>query len=80
MQLGDKVIITGGVEADWAINEKPYYMTAATQNKVVQVYENKEVCVISEVEVQKDVEVFNLLTNKGEKLSGFYEWELYSVN
>ncbi|WP_097005270.1 hypothetical protein [Lacrimispora amygdalina] len=80
MQFGDKVIITGGADKDWAINEKPYYLTATIQNKVVQAYEDKEVCVISEIEMQKDVKVYNLLNNEGEKLSGFYEWELHRVD
>jgi hypothetical protein len=79
MQLGDKVFITGGVEEDWIINEKPYYLSTAIKNKVVQAYEDKEVCKVSEIEVQKDVKVFNLMTNQGEKLSGFYEWELENV-
>lgn len=80
MQLGDKVIITGGLEEDWIINEKPYYLSSAIKNRVVQAYKDKEVCVVSEIEVKKDVKVFNLMTNEGEKLSGFYEWELENVS
>lgn len=80
MKIGDKVIITGGNPNDWHKYGKPYYTNSILDNNVSKAYKNKEIVTICETEIRDGEEVFDLITSKGDKLIGFNDWEIISIN
>lgn len=80
MKIGDKVIITGGTPKDWMKYGKPYYTNSILDNNVSKVYRNIEIVTICETEIRDGEEVFDLITRYGDKLIGFNDWEIISIN
>lgn len=77
MQIGDKVIISGGSDINWIKGIKPYYISTTINNNVTKAYKSKEICTISDSKIGSDnCEIFDLLSSSGIKLYGFYAWEL----
>ncbi|RHB41839.1 hypothetical protein DW886_14880 [Enterocloster aldenensis] len=80
MKIGDKVIITGGTPKDWLKYGKPYYTNSILDNNVSKAYKNIEIVTICETEIRDGEEVFDLITRYGDKLIGFNDWEIISIN
>lgn len=81
LKVGLNVIITGGSEVNWKEEGKPYYIEPCSTNKAATAYRNKEICTIFEIEPREnEVKLFNLLNTTGEKLTGFYAWELALID
>lgn len=80
MQVGDKVIITGGTAVNWGADNKPHYVMGLLDNEVTKAYREKEVCTVNAWRESTEHEAeIDILNPEGIRLSSFYAWELQVV-
>lgn len=78
MNIGNKVLITGGTDVNWTKNsDQPWYIKSNVVNNITNAYKSKEICTIVDIEKKsEELEIITLENSDGEKLTGFYNWEL----